>query len=782
MLRPNLPVVMALAAASALQGAEVRIRVTAKGAPVPDVRIQATRPDGQIRILTTSKEGITVIDGVPGTTLVIERAGFAPLHEVLAAGLGELDLRLEPSVLQGEVEVVATQSRVPMAEVASAVTVVEGEVLQEVLATSSNLADALGKVVPGLAPGTGSASIWGQTLRGRGMQVLVDGIPMTTLRNTARDLAAIDPNQVERVEVLRGTSSMYGDGATGGLVNIITRSASASGKRYETSLRLEAFPGGRADSGGGRLSQLASGRQGRLDWLADVAIEQIGLSYDGEGDRIQPDPYGQGGLADTQTRSLLGKLGWRFGEDQRLQVALNRLDSEQDTEWTTDPSVNTLPALSVKSRPIRGLSMDHPQGSTNRLLQVSWEDRSFGRSMLRAQFYARDYQTVFTPFDGRAVAAYGRQIFQSRLESESLGARLDVETPLPAARMRLFWGLDAGRERTEQPVWIMDPTVYDQSGGRIFRTIDDRPWVPEVDKRNQAAFVQVEWLAAERWQVRAGLRHDRVQAGIPGFTTLAGNTIQGGERRWNGTLVNASLVYHAGSFSRTWASFSQGFSLPDIGLVLRSAPAGASLETLPFQPQVVDAWEVGWATERQDWSLNVAAFYNTSEFGTSSAGFNQPVVRAPERVYGAEVALNLALGSRAEAGLTAAWSEGKFDPDQDGDYTWLNNFRIAAPSATLWASHRTTDRWTNRIQALWSGARDRFGSSTAFGQRPIESFAVVDAVSSLATRWGRFELGIQNLLDKAYFVRDAQLLRSGFNNSHTMAPGRSARLTWSIRY
>lgn len=782
MLRSNLPVVMALIAVSTLQGAEVRVRVTAKGAPVPDTRIQATGPDGQTRILTTSRAGIVVIEGVPGTTLVIERAGFAPLREVLGSGGGELHLRLEPSVLQGEVEVVATQSRVPMAEVASAVTVVEGEVLQEILATSSNLADALGKVVPGLAPGTGSASIWGQTLRGRGMQVLVDGIPMTTLRNTARDLVAIDPNQVERVEVLRGTSTMYGDGATGGLVNIITRSTSASGKHYETSLRLEAFPRGGGDSFGGRLSQRASGQSGRMEWLADVGIEQIGLAYDGEGDRIQPDPYGQGGLADTGTRSILGKLGWRFGDDRKLQVTLNSLDSEQDTSWTTDPSVNALPPLSVKSRTLRGLSLDNPQGSANRLAQVSWEDRSFGTSLLRAQIYARDYQTVFTPFDGRAFLVYGNQIFQSRLESQALGLRLDVETPLPAARMRVFWGVDAGSERTEQPVWIMDPVAYDQSVGRTFLTIDDRPWVPEVDKRNQAAFLQVEWLPADRWQVRAGLRHDRIQAEIPGFTTLAGNTIQGGERKWNGTLVNASLVYHAGNFSRTWVSFSQGFSLPDIGLVLRSAPAGASLETLPFQPQVVDAWEVGWATERQDWNLNVAAFYNTSEFGTSTAGFNQPVVRAPERVYGVESALDFSLGNRAKAGFTAAWSEGKFDPDQDGDYTWLNNYRISAPSATLWASHRTRDGWTNRIQALWSGPRDRFGSSTTFGQRPIESFVVVDAVSSLATRWGRFELGIQNLLDRAYFVRDAQLLRSGFNNSHTMAPGRSARLTWSIRY
>lgn len=69
---------------------------------------------------------------------------------------------------------------------------------------------------------------YGQTLRGRGTLVLLDGMPLNTNRDSARNLASLDPNNIERIEVLRGSSALYGSGATGGIVSITTRPAGAS--------------------------------------------------------------------------------------------------------------------------------------------------------------------------------------------------------------------------------------------------------------------------------------------------------------------------------------------------------------------------------------------------------------------------------------------------------------------------------------------------------------------------------------------------------------------------
>ena len=52
--------------------------------------------------------------------------------------------------------------------------------------------------------------------------VLIDGIPQSTpLMNGARDLRVVDANAIERIEVLKGATSIYGNGSGGGIINYI---------------------------------------------------------------------------------------------------------------------------------------------------------------------------------------------------------------------------------------------------------------------------------------------------------------------------------------------------------------------------------------------------------------------------------------------------------------------------------------------------------------------------------------------------------------------------------
>ncbi|WP_268606771.1 TonB-dependent receptor plug domain-containing protein, partial [Escherichia coli] len=103
--------------------------------------------------------------------------------------------------------------------------VLERDALQELRTGSDSLATVLAKTVPGMADSSRTMTDYGQTLRGRGVLVLVDGIPLNTNRDSSRNLANVDPATIERVEVLRGSSSIYGAGATGGIVSITTRPA-----------------------------------------------------------------------------------------------------------------------------------------------------------------------------------------------------------------------------------------------------------------------------------------------------------------------------------------------------------------------------------------------------------------------------------------------------------------------------------------------------------------------------------------------------------------------------
>ncbi|MCV5264136.1 TonB-dependent receptor plug domain-containing protein, partial [Escherichia coli] len=73
--------------------------------------------------------------------------------------------------------------------------------------------------------GTGGRTNYGQNLRGRAMLVMIDGVSLQSSRPISRQLDAIDPFNIERIEVLSGATSIYGAGATGGVINIITKKA-----------------------------------------------------------------------------------------------------------------------------------------------------------------------------------------------------------------------------------------------------------------------------------------------------------------------------------------------------------------------------------------------------------------------------------------------------------------------------------------------------------------------------------------------------------------------------
>lgn len=87
-------------------------------------------------------------------------------------------------------------------------------------------------------------SPWEQrpVLRGLGGQrvlVLMDGSPVNSARGNGPHPSLVEPEQIERVEVVRGPSSVaYGSDALGGAINIITRDPGAEGEAFRGSALL----------------------------------------------------------------------------------------------------------------------------------------------------------------------------------------------------------------------------------------------------------------------------------------------------------------------------------------------------------------------------------------------------------------------------------------------------------------------------------------------------------------------------------------------------------------
>jgi vitamin B12 transporter len=131
-------------------------------------------------------------------------------------------------------EVVVTANRYPalLQDVAVAVMVIEHEDIEKLkgLTISEVLNTAAGMDIKEY----GTAGVTSVSTRGipsNGTLVLVNGQPLNAVTNGMADLSVIDINTIQRIEIVKGpVSSIYGANALGGVVNIITASASTKPK------------------------------------------------------------------------------------------------------------------------------------------------------------------------------------------------------------------------------------------------------------------------------------------------------------------------------------------------------------------------------------------------------------------------------------------------------------------------------------------------------------------------------------------------------------------------
>ncbi|WP_413247287.1 TonB-dependent receptor domain-containing protein [Pseudomonas sp. Marseille-P8916] len=188
----------------------------------------------------------------------------------------------------------------------------------------SSVTDLLTRV-PGVqvAPTGGRGSLPGIFIRGtKSAQslVLVDGVRIANATSGDSGLQFLDIDQIERVEVLRGSrSAVYGSDAIGGVIQIFTRRGNAAG--LQPRLRLAAgshqtFQRSLGLSGGDGQTRFNLGAS--LDETA--GIDSTGPSFASDGDH---DAY--------RNKSFNLSLSHSFGE--RFEAGLNLLDSRGRSEY-----------------------------------------------------------------------------------------------------------------------------------------------------------------------------------------------------------------------------------------------------------------------------------------------------------------------------------------------------------------------------------------------------------------------------------------------------------------
>ncbi|HMZ56496.1 MAG TPA: TonB-dependent receptor plug domain-containing protein, partial [Nitrospira sp.] len=172
-----------------------------------------------------------------------------------------------PVVNAPDVLISATRTPTFMGSVNQAVTIVSEEQLRQQLAASPSrsITQILTKLVPGLSQNDQSMdSGTSLKIRGRSIAILIDGVPQQSSPTTELDLAHIDPSAIERIEIIRGSTAIYGNGAMGGLINIITKQPGEGKPSYYTDVQGSASLTRVLRGLSGTVVQ---GFQGKKDWF-----------------------------------------------------------------------------------------------------------------------------------------------------------------------------------------------------------------------------------------------------------------------------------------------------------------------------------------------------------------------------------------------------------------------------------------------------------------------------------------------------------------------------------
>ena len=701
-------------------------------------------PEQALRILLAGT-GLTARFTEAGP-VTLERAGAS---EYSASGEGPLQL--------SNVVVTATRGLGNLGDAPRAATVIEREQIKKQTALSSSLQDMLGNLVPGMGPSSEGLSNSSQTLRGRTPFVLIDGIPQTMpLRNGRRDLSSIDPSAIERIEVLRGASAVYGLGSGGGIINIITKRPGAGPAQLNTKVTLGVQPTNVGETFRKRLVQNVSGKNELFDYNFSASAEQTGGWFDGEGDRIPPvNSSGHAGMSDSNIYNIFGKAGFDLTKGDRLEFSANYYSLLQDADHQLVSGV----AGEEKATTVKGDELGKGQHVDNLNASIKYTGEDILGSRVRAQLYYRDHEARFLFFPNAYLTGG-----QSFLDSQRIGSRLDIETPVTGGK--LLWGVDLLNEKTSQPL----------EDGRFF--------VPEMEQNTLGPFLQAEFYPSDNLSVSGGIRFEQIWFDVDDFTTVFNNSVDGGKLDYNETLFNLGAVFYLTDALNGFASFSQGFSVPEIGRVLRNAADGTSVADIRPQAQVVDNYEIGlrgnWTVVQSSFTL----FFSESDLGASlsAAPAGEPIraLRSPERIYGVEGTLDVQPTANWGLGGTVTWMEGKRDGNDNGTYeSYLPGDRIPPLKVTGYIENQTLSNWHNRLQVLYSGNRNRFAGQSGFGRGEVNNFVLVDLISNLELgNLGSLRLGVKNLLNEQYFPVISQVFN--FDDRFTAGRGRTINLTYSF--
>ena len=460
------------------------------------------------------------------------------------------------------VTVTATRAPTDVRQVPAPVTVYDSASIREKSPNSAAdlLREAPGVDVVGTGPNQGRPSIRGQ--RGQRILLLQDGLRLNNNRRQ-QDFgelpALVDVDQIERVEVVRGPSSvLYGSDAIGGVINLITRTPRADGTtRVRGNLGYRYSGAGEQQRGDGSLTVT----RGAFAFTGSGSLRNAG-NYEvpggSFGDLTLPDgiKLDDSGVRD---RSLNLYASWRGQGRSNAWIRHDRYVARDAGFGFVEPRILGDTSTRIKLTYPWQAVQKTSAGINLSSLGLPFADRV--DLSLYTQGNKRDFDSfvdVYVPTGPGRTAVINSRSYNTT-DVGSSGLRLEAAKVL--SRVVFTYGLDAVRDDA-----VANDSAYSRTTGfgpNPIISSSTRPSLPDADMRNVGLFLQGDWRLHERFSVITGVRyHDvhaetRQTAGLP-------DSVAGLKANNRTTVYAVNGIYRLTDHVSAVATYGRGFRAPNL--------------------------------------------------------------------------------------------------------------------------------------------------------------------------------------------------------------------------
>ncbi|WP_288375769.1 TonB-dependent receptor [uncultured Chryseobacterium sp.] len=689
---------------------------------------------------------------------------------LLASGMLFSQAVKDTAASKGIEDVVIVASRKPtkISEVPGTVWVVQKEKIQEQAKSGVPIKEMLSILIPSMDIGPQGRTNYGQNMRGRSALVMIDGVSLNSIRSISRQLDAIDPFNIERIEVLSGASSIYGGNATGGIINIITKTPSKKGISGETELGVRTGFMGKDDHDF-RAAQSIAAKGDKFFGRLGVAYQQNGGVYGADQKQLFTD-ITQTDLQYNQSIDVLATGGYQLNNKHKITASLQYYNSKFNGDRSLYLGQN-LSAFTTKNASLLemrdGFSSDKNVGTERYMATVAYNANGIlGGQDLYVQLATRGEKLGFYPFPGNVTLQTGKIPYMSSSQQDTYYSGIKALLSKSWRGLNVTYGADFDFEKFEGTQSVYDIAKTMSSGGLVNETKYSLGRYPTNHSQSYAGYVQAKYNILPRLQLNAGIRYQHINVKMDDFvgseqqTQVAmgygssASAIPGGESSYNVTLANAGLLYKFNEQHQVWGTFSQGASLADpakfygIGqykLVGTNWDVVSSINVKeqPLQAIKTNQLEVGYRVNRGGLRAQIAGFLSNSDktVAVDKKTFQILVNDLKLRNMGIEAEVSYSLNNGVYFGASGLLI--KSEVDNKGEWQKQEIYN-ASPSKLVTYIGYNIQSWSFRFQSLQNfKQKDELNNV-------VEGYNTSDLMIGYRFHWGKFNLGIQNLFNTDY--------------------------------